>query len=87
MHLARRLLCAEKANRRVKSTPPPAVVRLFTPAEIGSPVSGTGAWAHESTSSGAGTCVQRSRTDARVSTRLLGAAAEDGEVKFSKPMQ
>jgi hypothetical protein len=45
MHLARRFLCAKKAkvNRRVESTPPPAVVRLFAPVETDSPVSGTGA--------------------------------------------
>jgi hypothetical protein len=59
MHLACRFLCAEKAkvNRRMESTPPPAVVRLFAPAETDRPVSGTGAWAHESSSLGAGTCV------------------------------
>jgi hypothetical protein len=57
MHLAHRFLCAEKANQRVKSTPPVAVVRLFTPAETDNPVSGTGAWAHESSSSGTSTCV------------------------------
>jgi hypothetical protein len=43
MHLARQILCAEKENRRVKSAPLPAVVRLFAPAETDSPVSGTGA--------------------------------------------
>jgi hypothetical protein len=68
MHLARRFLCADKANRRVKSAPPPAVVRLFAPAETDGPVSGTGAWAHESSSLGAGSWVQRSRTAARAST-------------------
>jgi hypothetical protein len=54
MHLVRRFLCAEKANRRVKSASPPAVVRLFSPANTDSPVSGTGARAHESPSLGAG---------------------------------
>ena len=55
MHLARRFLCAEKAkaNRRVESTPPPAVVRLFAPAETDSLVSDMGARAHESPSLGA----------------------------------
>jgi hypothetical protein len=78
MHPARRFLCAEKANRRVKSAPLPAVVRLFAPTETDSPVSGTGAWAHESVSLGIGFYVQRS---------LPRAAAKDGEVKFSKLMQ
>jgi hypothetical protein len=54
MHLVCRFLCAEKVNRRVKSTPPPAVVRIFTPAETDSPVPDTGARAHESPSLGAG---------------------------------
>jgi hypothetical protein len=54
MYLARWFLCAKKANRRVKSAPLPAVVRLFAPAETDSPVSGMGAWAHESPSLGAG---------------------------------
>jgi hypothetical protein len=65
MHLARRFLCAEKANRRMKSVPPSAVVRLFAPAETDSPVSGIGAWAHESSSLGAGSCIQVSRTTTR----------------------
>jgi hypothetical protein len=52
MNLARRFLCAEKANRRVKSAPPPAVVRLFALAKTDSLVSSTGAWAHESSSLG-----------------------------------
>jgi hypothetical protein len=43
MHLAHRFLCAEKANRRVKSAPLPAVVRLSALAETDNPVSGTGA--------------------------------------------
>jgi hypothetical protein len=68
MHLARQVLCAEKENRRVKSAPLPAVVRLFAPAETDNPVSGTGAWAHESSSLGAGSCVQRSQTAARTNT-------------------
>jgi hypothetical protein len=33
MHLARRFLCAEKANRRVKNASPSAVVRLFASVE------------------------------------------------------
>jgi hypothetical protein len=53
MYLARRFLCVEKANRRVKSAPPPAVVRLFAPAETDSPVFDTGARTHESPSLGA----------------------------------
>jgi hypothetical protein len=68
MHLAHRFLCVEKANRRVKNAPLPAVVRLFAPAETDSLVSGTGAWAHESSSLGAGSCVQRSQTAARTNT-------------------
>jgi hypothetical protein len=38
MLLGHRPPCATKANRRVKSTPPPAVVRLFTSAESSGPV-------------------------------------------------
>jgi hypothetical protein len=53
------LPCAEKANRRARSTPPPPVVRLFTSAESSRPTSGTGARAHESYSSGVGFHVQR----------------------------
>jgi hypothetical protein len=68
MYSAHRFLCAEKANRRVKSAPPPVVVRLFTPVETDSLVSGTGAWAHESSSLGAGSYVQRSRTAACTNT-------------------
>jgi hypothetical protein len=66
MHLVYRFHRAEKAkvNRRVESTPPPAVVRLFAPAKTNSPVP----------------------LLAPV-LRLLGAATEDEEVKFSKPMQ
>jgi hypothetical protein len=67
MHLARRFLCAEKANRRVKSAPPPTVVRLFAFAKTNSPVPGTGAQAHESSSLGVGSWVQSS-TAARAST-------------------
>jgi hypothetical protein len=51
-----------------RSKPSPAVVRLFTSAETNSPVSDTGAWAHESSSLGTGSRVQRSRTAARAST-------------------
>jgi hypothetical protein len=51
-----------------RSKPPPAVVRLFTSTETNSPVSDTGAWAHESSSLGTGSWVQRSRTTARAST-------------------
>jgi hypothetical protein len=36
-------LRVEKANRRVRSKPPPAIVHLFTLAETNSPVSDTGA--------------------------------------------
>jgi hypothetical protein len=53
---------------RVRSTPPHAVVRLFASAETNSPVSDMGARAHESSSLGAGSWVQRSRTAARAST-------------------
>jgi hypothetical protein len=68
MHLARRFLCAEKVNQRMKSARLPAVVRLFAPTETDSPVSGMGAWAHESSSLGAGFCVQKSQTAARANT-------------------
>jgi hypothetical protein len=68
MHLARRFLCAEKANRRVKSVPLPMVVRLFASAKTNNLVPGTRARAHESSSLGAGSWVQRSRTAARAST-------------------
>jgi hypothetical protein len=54
MYLARRFLCAEKANRCAKSAPPPAVVRLFAPAETDNLVSDTWARAHESPSLGTG---------------------------------
>jgi hypothetical protein len=54
MHLARRFRCAEKTNRRVKSTSPPAVLRLFAPTKTNSPVSDTGARAHESSFLGTG---------------------------------
>jgi hypothetical protein len=47
MYLARRFLCAEKANRCVKSAPPPAVVRLFASAKTNSPVPDTRAQAHD----------------------------------------
>jgi hypothetical protein len=87
MHLVRRFLCAEKANRRVKSAPLPAVVHLFATAETDSLVPGTGAWAHESSSLGASSCVQRSRTAARASTAPLGAAAEGSEGEISKSTQ
>jgi hypothetical protein len=60
MHLARRFLCVEKANWHVKSAPSPAVVRLFAPVKTDNSVSGTGAWAHDSSSLGVGSCVQRS---------------------------
>jgi hypothetical protein len=68
MHLARRFLCAEKVNRRVKSAPPPTVVRHFASAKTNSPVPGTRAQAHESSFLGTGSWVQRSRTAARAST-------------------
>jgi hypothetical protein len=68
MHRARRFLCAEKANRRVKSAPLPTVVRLFTSAKTNCPVSGTRARAYESSSLGAGSWVQRSCTAARANT-------------------
>jgi hypothetical protein len=92
MLLGRRPPCAKKANRHVRSTPPPAVVRLFTPAESSRPVcrvrsapppavvclltsgetnslvSDTRARAHESSSLGTDSWMQRSRTAARAST-------------------
>jgi hypothetical protein len=51
--------------RRVKSMLPPAVVRLFISTESSEPVYGMGARAHESSSMGAGSWVQRNRTVAR----------------------
>jgi hypothetical protein len=68
MHLACRFLGAKEANRRTRSTPPPAVARLFTSTKTNSPVSNTGARAYKSSSLGAGSWVQRSRTAARAST-------------------
>jgi hypothetical protein len=54
--------------RHVKRMLPPALVHLFTFAETNSLDSGTGPWAHESPSLGAGSWVQKSRTVARAST-------------------
>jgi hypothetical protein len=68
IHQACRFLCAEKANQCVKSAPPPMVVRLFASAKTNSPVPGTRAWAHESSSLGAGSWVQKSRIAARANT-------------------
>jgi hypothetical protein len=56
-HLACRFLSTKKANRRVKSAPLPTVVRLFASAKTNSPVHGTRAQAHESSSLGAGSWV------------------------------
>jgi hypothetical protein len=69
--LGHRSPCAEKANRRVRSTPPSAAVRLFTFAETNSPISNMGAQAHESSPMGASSWVQRSRTTARASSGPL----------------
>jgi hypothetical protein len=44
----------------MRTTPPPAVVRLFTSAETNSPVSDTGVCAHESSFLGASSWVQKS---------------------------
>jgi hypothetical protein len=66
--LGRRSPSAKKANHRKRSKPPPEVVRLFTSAKTNSPVSNTGARAHESSSLGVGPWVQRSRTAACAST-------------------
>jgi hypothetical protein len=74
--------CAEKANRRVRSTPPPAVVHLFIFAESSGPASSAGARAHESYSLGVGLrapvpkCSEVEPPLAPV-LRLLGASAED----------
>jgi hypothetical protein len=51
----------------MRSMLPLAAVRLFIPVETNCPVSGTGAWAHESSSLGASSWVQRSQTAARAS--------------------
>jgi hypothetical protein len=59
--------CEEGESPR-RSKPPPAVVRIFTSTETNSPVSDTGARAHESSSLGASSWVHRSRTVARAST-------------------
>jgi hypothetical protein len=48
----------------VRSTPPPAIVCLFTSAESSGPVSNTGARAHKSYSSGVGLRVRRRWTAA-----------------------
>jgi hypothetical protein len=67
-YLACQFLSTKKPNRRVKSAPPPTVVRLFTSAKTNNPVPDTRDRAHESSSLGAGSWVQRSRTAARAST-------------------
>jgi hypothetical protein len=54
MLLGRRSPSAKKANHRVRSEPPPAVVHLFTSVETNGPVSDAGAWVDESSSLGAG---------------------------------
>jgi hypothetical protein len=68
MPLGRRSQSVKKANHRVRSGPLPMVVCLFTSAETNELVSDAGAWAHESSSLGAGSWVQRTRTTARAST-------------------
>jgi hypothetical protein len=62
MLLGRQPPCAEKANHRVRSTPPPAVVRLFTSTKSSALASSTGAQAHESCSLGVGLHVRRRRS-------------------------
>jgi hypothetical protein len=52
----------------MRSGSPPTVVRLFTSTETNGSVSDAGARAHESSSLGAGSWVQRSRTTAPAST-------------------
>jgi hypothetical protein len=85
MHLARRVLCVEKANRRVKNASPPAVVRLFAPAEANNPISGPRPTSH--TPWAPVPAYREVALPLAPVPRLLGATAEDREVKFSKPMQ
>jgi hypothetical protein len=87
MYLARRFLCAEKANRRVKSTPLPAIVRLFAPPK---PIAQSLARGPGPTSHPPWAPVPEYREvepPLAPVPRILGATAEDGEVEFSKPMQ
>jgi hypothetical protein len=60
--------CAEKANRHMRCVSPPTIVRPFTSIETNSPVSDARAQAHESSSLGVGSWVQKSRTAAHAST-------------------
>jgi hypothetical protein len=66
--LLRRRPTCEKANRRVKSTPPAVVVCPFISAKTNSPSSVARARAHGSPSVGAGSWVQRRRIATRTST-------------------
>jgi hypothetical protein len=63
-------LSAEKANRHVRSEPPPVVVRLSISTGSKGPVSDMGARAHESSSLGAGSWVLGSRATTHASTAL-----------------
>jgi hypothetical protein len=87
MHLVRRFLCAERANERVKSAPPPAVVRLFTPAETNNPVSGTGPGPTSHPPWVPVRVYREVEPPLAPIPRLLGAAAEDREGDISKSMQ
>jgi hypothetical protein len=63
------------------------VARLSTSAKTNSPVSDARVRAHESSSLGASSWAQRSRTAARASVVPPRASTEDGEGEFSKLMQ
>jgi hypothetical protein len=87
MLLGRRSPSAKRANRRERSKPPPAVVRLFTSVETNSPVSDTGGGptSHPPWATVPG-CREVEPPLAPV-PRLLETAVEDREGEFSKPMQ
>jgi hypothetical protein len=68
----------------VRSTPPSAIMRLFTSAETNSPVSDMGAQAYESSSMGAGSWVREVKPPLALVPRLLGASVEDRESKIFK---
>jgi hypothetical protein len=78
---SRRRTAAQGARYR------PAVVRPLVFAATSGPISGTGAWAHESSFLGPVPAYREVAPPLTPLPRLLRATEEDGEVKFSKPMQ
>jgi hypothetical protein len=83
--LGRQPPSAAKANRRVRSTPPPAVVRLCTSAKTNSLVSVSGAQAHEHPPWVLVPGCAEVEPPLALVPCLLGAATEDREGEFSKP--